>query len=104
MYRRVLEHTLKQGVPVQANALAVVLTVLDERFDEPLRFRAEMVEQLLWYEIAEFCAEHRLDAPKGCADALFAVIAISLADEQLGARAEDPEAVFGALRQLSSVC
>lgn len=103
VYTRVLGHTLNQGVPVKPDALAVLLTVLDERFDEPLRFSPEMVEQLLWYEVAEFCAEHSLEAPIGCGEALFALVAISIADESLGARAEDPEAVFGVLRQLSSV-
>jgi len=101
VYRSVLEHTLSQGVPVDPSAVAVVLSVLDERCEDPLLFIPERIEQLVWFEVAEFCAENRITVPQRCVEALFAVMAISLADPTLGARAEDPEAVFGALAALS---
>ena len=101
LYRRVLEETLAQGVPVDAGAVAVVLSVMDENFEDPLHFAPERMEELLWFAVTAFCDSFGLAVPGACAEALFAIVAIGLACPTIGANAKDPEAIFGVLRQLS---
>ncbi len=100
LYRSVLITTLREGLPADPDALAVVLSTLDERADDPLRINSEIVQQLLWFEIAAFCARSHLEVPGSCGAALFAVVAIGIAEEKVALRVEDPEAVFGALGAL----
>lgn len=100
IYKQTLLATLREGLPVDPDALVILLSVLDESAEDPLRFCPEFVEQLLWCEITSFCAEHEVHAPEGCGAALFAVLALGMADESFGVRVEDPEKVFGVLDQL----
>ena len=102
LYRTVLITTLGEGLPVDPDALAVLLSTLDECADDPMRIHSALVEQLLWFEIAAFCARNQLEVPSGCAAALFAAVAIAMGDETVPLRVENPEAVFGVLSQLSS--
>ena len=102
VYGRVLEHTLREGVPVDADALAVVLSVMDERFDDPLCFEPERIEELIWFAIAAFCEANELSRPTRCVEALFAVVVIGLSDPALGAVAQDRKGCFAVLRQLST--
>lgn len=101
LYRRILVETLREGVPVCPDALAVLFSALDESAEDPLHIRCELVERLLWFEIASFCESNNLAVPAGCADALFATLAIGVAESGTGLRVEDPEAAFGVLSQLS---
>ena len=102
LYRSVLITTLSEGLPVDPDALAVLLSTLDECADDPMRINSALIEQLLWFEIAAFCARSQLQVPSGCAAALFAAVAIVMGDEAVSLRVEDPEAVFGVLSQLSA--
>ena len=103
LYRRILIETLREGVPVCPDALAVLFSALDESAEDPLHIRCELVERLLWFEIASFCESNNLAVPAGCADALFATLAIGVGESGSGLRVEDPEAAFGVLAELSSV-
>lgn len=100
LYRSVLVTTMRQGLPVDPDALAVVLSVIDECAEEPSLVTCELVQQLLWYEIAAFCARSHIEVPIDCTEALFALVAIGVADETVPLRVKDPEKTFGVLNQL----
>ena len=101
-YRAVLEETMAAGVPVDPGALSVVLSTLDERSDEPLDFRAETVQELLWFAIAEFCESLGFVIPEGCHEALFAVLTILIADPRFDTSGDGAEVLFSAFRELTA--
>lgn len=102
MYRRVLVTTLREGVPVDASATVIVLSALDESYDDPMCFTAERVEELAWVHIGSFCAANMLAAPSQWDRALFSIMALAVADPSMGCDVEDPREVFHTLSQLTS--
>lgn len=102
VYRRVLIVSLSQGVPIDPNALVVILCVLDEICEDPLRFTVPLVEKLMWHEVALFCMTHSIEMPTGSSEALFAVLAIGHGDDTLNVELEDPQAIFETLGTLAS--
>lgn len=100
VYRRVLATSLREGVPVDPSALVVILSVLDEICEDPLRFGAPLVEKLLWHEIATFCASNEIEMPSSCSEALFALLVIGHGDETLRIELDDAQSVFRVLSDL----
>ena len=103
VYTAVLEHTLASGAPVDPAALVIVLSALDDLSDDPLAFRAEAIRELLWFGIAQFCADLGLVAPPRCAEALFATAALTIADDRFATTGDPLPEVFAAMRELTQV-
>lgn len=103
LYSRVLATTLGEGVPVAPNATAVLLSTLDESYDDPMRFTKGRIEELVWFRLDEFCQRNALLIPKGWERALFATLAIAAGDPAVGCRVEDPREVFNAISQLTGI-
>ena len=101
--RFVLAETLANGVPVDAGELAIVLSVLDEHSDSPLEFRAEAVQELVWFGIAQFCADMGLTVPPHCGSTLFAVLALLVGSDSFVTSGDEPAALFAAVRELTPV-
>jgi len=103
VYTAVLEQTLLSGAPVDPGALVVVLSALDDQGDDALTYRSSSLQALCWFGVTEFCADLGLATPPGCAEALFATVAITIADARFPT-AGDPQAdVFAALREVTSI-
>ncbi len=103
VYTAVLEHTLASGAPADPAALVIVLSALDELSEDPLDFRAEAVQELLWFGISQFCADLRLVAPTRCTEALFATVALTIADDRFATGGDPLPEVFAAMRELTQV-
>ncbi len=103
VYTAVLEHTLANGAPVDPSSLVVVLSALDDALENPLDLRAEAMQELLWYGIGRFCADLGLSAPPGCGEALFATLAVTVADERFETSGDPLGDVFAAVRELTHV-
>lgn len=97
LYRTVLVDTLRNGVPVSASALVIVLGAHGATSNEPLVFTAEHVEQLLWFAIDDFCEDRDLVVPKGCLEALHAVLATAATSSLLSSQSDQPGELFRAL-------
>ncbi len=100
LYCEVLADTLRNGVPVCASALAVVLGAHHAIAEEPLAFTGQQVEQLVWYAIADFCEDRELVVPAGCFEALHATLATATASSVLAIQSDNPRALFTALETL----
>ena len=100
LYHAVLLDTLRNGVPVRADALAVVLGAHCSLVDEPLAFTGEHVEQLLWFGIDDYCEDEGVITPVGCHQALHAALATAAASSLLSRSADEPRELFDALDSL----
>ncbi len=96
----VMRETLANGVPVSPAALTVVLSVQDEQSEDPLRFTAEGVEQMLWFGIDAFCEELAIGIPPGCGAALHALLATIVRLELLAPGSDPAGELFAAIRGL----
>ena len=100
LYRAVLIDTIRNGVPVDPSALAVVLAAHHSIADEPLAFTGEHVEQLLWFGIHEYCEDLGIVTPSGCFDALHAALATATASSLLARQSDPARQLFSAMDSL----
>jgi len=75
LYRQVLQFALEHQIPIDADALRVVLGTKQSLSAIPARaFSAAGIWQLMFVDVVASCRTRKLDVPAGCANALLHTI------------------------------
>lgn len=75
LYREILEAAVAGRVPVDPDALRVVLATKQATSAAPIRaFTAAAIWQLMFVDVVAWCRNRRLEVPTGCATALIRVV------------------------------
>ena len=75
LYREVLQASLASQIPINPDALRVILATKQTTTASPARsFSATGIWQLLFVDVVTWCRNRQLAVPEGCASALLRVI------------------------------
>lgn len=95
--RTVLAAGLQSGVALNPDAVSVILAAKMANQSPLLYFTEDMVWDLLWFDICNWCGQRRIDVPSGVPEAMWALLDYLDAADMLDPTSDDLEDLSGPL-------